>query len=130
MYLGGYLASLHYREVIAQNEARVADVAAKAAVAAKAQQDAADANNREVVARLQTQLDSSTALGADFAHRLRNAEARSRQLSQATGGPGTPATGPETGSDSLTGLLGAAAAECFRNEARQDALIAEVKPQL
>ena len=127
---GAYLASLHYKAIIAEGDARMADVAAQAAMAAKAQQDVADAHNREVVAGLQTQLDSANALGADFARRLRDAEARSRVVSQGTGGPVSTPTGQQDSSDRLTELLAAAAAECLTNEARQDALIEELKPQL
>jgi len=128
--LGAYLAGLHYKAIIAEGDARVANVAAQAAVAAKAQQDVADAHNREVVSGLQTQLDAAVASGADFAKRLRDAEARSRVVSQGADRPAAPATGQQDGTDRLTDLLGAAAAECLINEARQDALIEELKPQL
>ena len=130
VYLGSYLAGLHYREIIAKDQANVAQLAAQAAEAAKAKQDLADANNARVVAGLSSQLDSVNASARDFAQRLRDAEARSSRVPQGADKPGAAATSPQGGSDSLTELLAAAAAECFANEARQDALIAELKPQL
>ena len=130
MYLGGHLAGLHYEALIAKDHAAIANLAAQAAVAAKAKEDLANSNNATVVVGLQSQLDNANAAAADFAYRLRDAEARSRQLPKGGDKPGTPATAPQGSSDSLTGLLTAAAAECFDNEARQDALIKELKPQL
>src|SRR5215469_9214793 len=129
-YLGSYPAGLHYEAIIQRDKANVAQLAAQAAVAAKAQQDLADTNNRAVVGRLQSQLNSANDTANDFAVRLRDAEARGRGVSQAPDKPGTAAAPGAVGADRLTELLAAAAAECERNEARQDALINELRPQL
>jgi hypothetical protein len=130
IYLGGHLASLHYNTIISKDRAAVAELALEASEAAKAKEEAANANNARVIAGVQARLDSVTASNADLSVRLRNAETRSRQLSQASNKPGTaPAPGP-LGQPDLASVCTAVDAEDQRNAARYIALIAELKPQL
>jgi len=130
IWVGAHFTALHYQVIIQKEHDAQAQLAATAALAAKAKQDAADAHNREVYDGLQTQLADNRARADELARRLRNAETAGSHLPKGPGGPGTAATPQAPGPDRLTGLLGDALAECFDNESRQEALIAELKPQL
>jgi hypothetical protein len=129
-WLGAHLAGLHYEAIIAKDRAAVEQAAAQAAVAAKAQQDVANANNNVVVARLQAKLDTTIADNTDLANQLSDARARRSNLPKAPNIPGAPATGEPSSSRQLDELIAAALTECQQNSARQDALIQELKPQL
>jgi hypothetical protein len=131
VWVGAHFTAQHYQILIAKDHAAEAQLAAAAAQAAKAQQDAADAHNAEIQRDLQTQLSSTRSLAGDFALRLRRAEqAASGNVSKGSGRSGALDTSQANRSDRLTGLLSDAAGECLANEARQDALIAELAPQL
>jgi len=130
VWLGAHLAGLHYEAIIAKDHEAVANAAEQAAMAAKAKQDVANANNNVVVARLQAKLDTTIADNTDLANQLQDARARSRILPKAPNLPGAAATPAASGDRRLDELIAAALTECQQNSARQSALIEELKPQL
>lgn len=103
------------------------------ATATKQRDDALQAN--EVAQNgYQIQLSAANSSAADFAKRLRSAEARIAANSSAVSKDGSgqqPSTASSQAGDvGLTNALGAALAECSSNAAQLDALIVELKPQL
>lgn len=103
------------------------------ATATKQRDDALQAN--EVAQNgYQIQLSAANSSAADFAKRLRSAEARiaanSSAVSKAGSGQQPSSASSQAGDVGLTNALGAALAECSSNSAQLDALIVELKPQL
>lgn len=98
------------------------------------ERDAALATNEAAQNAYQTQLSAATASAADFASRLRSAEARiaanrSSVPKSGSGSEPTPASA-QSGDVVLTNAIGSALAECSANAAQLNALIAEIKPQI
>lgn len=82
----------------------------------------------------QAQLSAANASAADFARRLRDAEARIAAggggVSQGSDRRESPDPSATASDVRLTNALGNALAECSANTAQLDALIVELKPQL
>ncbi len=129
-YITHRLDANHYETIIAKSDAAQEKLAATAAQAAKAQQDMADAHNREIQNGLQTTLVAISGSRDDLARRLRLATSASGHLSQTSGGSGLVNPSPNDGAGQINELLSDALTECRSNEARQNALIAELRPQL
>jgi hypothetical protein len=98
------------------------------------ERDAALQANEVAQNGYQAELSAANASAADFARRLRSAEARlaasSGSVPQASGGQQSADPSSQAGDVRLTNALGAALAECSENAAQLDALIVELKPQL
>ena len=114
----------------ADTKARDAELARQ-----KAQQDATEARNAEILEKLNDKSKEAAAAraDADLARRLLARATRPSaggDLPKAEGGPPAPAAGGAAGNEGLAGLLGDALGECRRNADRLDALIEEITPQL
>jgi len=116
------------------NRAKIQAVTDAAIATATKQRDDAFIANEVAQHGYQEQLSAINATAADFARRLRYAEARiathSDPLPKTSGGQQPAATGAQAGDVNLTNAIGAALAECSANTAQLDALIVELKPQL
>lgn len=116
------------------NIQKVADVAIASAMK---QRDDAIENNQVIHDQYEKQVAGISANAADFARRLRNAEAiitaGGRSTGKADSGP-APATAGQTSSADQFGrlltLITDFHTECQANADQLDALIAEIKPQL
>jgi DNA-binding LytR/AlgR family response regulator len=115
------------------NKAQIQATADAAIANVTKERDAALQANEVAQNGYQVQLSAANASAADFARRLRNAEASiaasSRAMSKVGSGQQSTTTGTQSGDVVLTNALGSALAECSANAAQLNALIAEVKPQ-
>lgn len=148
MGLLGFGGTRLYEHGLKNGEARIqvqfdqfkADVQRTADTAiAAATKERDDANARNEVTRdgYQTQLLAANANAADFAERLRRAEASlaagGSAVPKAGGGSAAATAGAPSSADQLGKLAQLTAdlhAECIANASQLDALIAEIKPQL
>jgi hypothetical protein len=117
-----------------QNKSDIQRLADEAVANVTKERDQALEANEVAQNGYQAQLSAANASAADFASRLRRAEAsiaaNSRPMPQGGGGQQSSATSAQTGDVNLTNALGAALAECSANTAQLDALIVEIKSQL
>lgn len=120
-----------------QGRAQREQVTRKALEGQLAQARATSSNNAQVLHDLQNQTAAIVAdrdRTSDLVRRLLARPARpspaSRPVPEASDQPGTARAGEAGGDEQVAKLLVDTAAECRENAARQNALIAQLKPQL
>jgi hypothetical protein len=117
-----------------QDKAQIQKAADSALAAVTADKEKALADNAQIQASYQQQIQDANAAAATFAQRLRNYQTRAAAnpgpVPKNNSGPGPASAPPIQSAAGIDAAIGDAAAECAANEAQLSALQSELKSQL